>query len=108
MSSYQELVKKEAKDFYEAARPEFEADSGEFGGKSSRPNLASWIDRNGKLSARVEEISAKWGHKDFLWVQNNTRSRNPHGGGDPRSNAFASFLKDVRHEVKKLAKTARG
>lgn len=104
MPSYKEQVRKEAKEFYTAALPEFEEDEGEFGGKSEVPNLAKWIDRTGKLSARVEEVSSKWGHKDILWVQSNTRSPSPHGGGDQRSNAFASFLQDIRQEIKKLAK----
>ena len=104
MNSYKEQVKKEARSFYEAAISEFEEDDGEFGGKSESPNLAKWMDRTEKLSVRIREISSKWGHKDFLWVQTNTRNPSPHGGGDPRSNAFASFFQDVRREIKKLAK----
>ena len=104
MSDYQDQIKKEAKVFYVAAVAEFEQDDAEFGGRSDAPNLAKWIDRTEKLSTRVQEISAKWGHKDFLWVKSNTRNKSPHGGGDPRSNAFASYLKDVRQEIKKLAK----
>lgn len=104
MSDYQELVKKEAKAFYDANGASFEADAGEFGGKSKTPNLARWLDHTGKLSSRVTELSAKWTSKDFHWVQANTRNKNAQGG-DPRSNAFASFLQDVRQEIKKLAKS---
>jgi len=108
MNDYQKLVKSEAKAFYDQAIREFEEDSSEFGGKSERPNLARWIDERGALTARVEEISSKWGHKDVLWVQQNTRNKPATPGGDPKGNAFASFLQDVRYEVKKLAKSARG
>jgi hypothetical protein len=104
MSDYKKLVAGEARAFYEAAIKEFDADAEEFGGQSKEPNLAKWIDRTGKLTERVEGLVAKWGHKEFLWVQNNTRNRQPHGGGDPRSNAFVSFLQDLRHEIKKLRK----
>jgi hypothetical protein len=107
MESYKDQVKKEATAFYKAALAEFEDDAEEFGGKSAAPNLAKWIDRTGKLSTRAQEISAKWGHKDILWVQSNTRNPSPHGGGDPRSNAFASFLQDIRQEIKKLDKGRR-
>jgi hypothetical protein len=103
MSDYRDLVKKEAKAFYDSNRQAFEEDEGEFGGKSASPNLARWIDRTEKLATRIGELSGKWGAKEFHWVQANTRNKNPHG--DPRSNAFASFLQDVRMEVKKLAKT---
>ena len=103
MSDYRELVQKEAKVFYEANRQTYASDGGEFGGKSAAPNLFRWIDRGEKLSARVSEITAKRGTKELHWVQSNTRNKNVQGG-DPRSNAFASFLQDVRHEIKKLAK----
>jgi len=103
MSDYQELVKKEAKAFYDSNKAAFEGDAGEHGGKSKAPNLGQWIDRQGKLSSRVSELCEKWTTKEFHWVQQNTRNRNMQGG-DPRSNAFASFLQDIRHEIKKLAK----
>jgi hypothetical protein len=103
MSDYQDLVKKEAKAFYEASKEDFLNDGGEFGGKSSAPNLLRWIDRTEKLAARVMEISEKWALKEYNWVRANTRSRADQGG-DARGNAFASFLQDVRHEIKKLAK----
>jgi hypothetical protein len=103
MSDYRDLVKKEAKAFYDSSRSAFENDPGEFGGKSKLPNLARWIDRQEKLSSRIQEVSAKWGTKEFHWVQANTKNKNVQGG-DPRSNAFASFLQDVRHEIKKLSK----
>ena len=102
MSDYQNLVKKEAKTFYEAERKAFDEDAEEFGGKSGQPNFARWIDRTQRLSTRITEIAARWGTKEFHWVQANTRNKNPHG--DPRSNAFASLLQDVRMEIKKLAK----
>ncbi len=103
MSEYHDLVKKEAKAFYDANRAAFEGDAGEFGGKSNTPNLSRWIDKGEKLSARVGEVSAKWTPREFHWVQANTRNKNAQGG-DPRSNAYGSFLQDVRHEIKKLAK----
>ena len=103
MSDYRDLVKKEAKAFYEENRKTFDEDAGEFGGKSASPNFARWIDRTEKLASRIGELSGKWGLKEFHWVQANTRNKNPHG--DPRSNSFASFLQDVRMELKKLAKT---
>ncbi len=99
-----DLVKKEAKAFYENASQEFAEDDAQFGGKSDAPNLMKWIDESGTLTARVEEIAGTWGHKEFLWVETNTRNKAKHGGGDKRSNAFASFLQDVRHAVKKLSK----
>ncbi len=106
MSDYQKKIKEEAKVFYDSAQTDYAADDGEFGAKSERPNLAMWIDRQGKLADRIQEISSKWSHKEVLWVQSNTRNRSP-GGGDPQGHAFASFLKDVRHEIKKLAKAAK-
>lgn len=107
MNEYQKLVKDEAKAFYESAREEFEEDEEEFGGRSDRPNLAKWIDRHGKLSERVDRIASKWTHKDHLWVENNTRNRDDKAGGDFAGRAYGSFLKDVRQEIKKLAKAAR-
>jgi len=106
MGDYQDLVKQEAKAFYEANREAFSSDPEEFGGKSPSPNFFKWIDRTGKLSARVGEIAEKWGTKDLHWVQTNTRNKNPHG--DLRGNCFGSFLQDVRHEIKKLAKHQAG
>jgi len=103
MSDYRELVKKEAKQYYESSREAFEEDSGEFGGNSTSPNLAKWMDRVGALSTRIGEVAAKWGLKEFHWVRANTRNKITQGG-DPRSNAFASLLQDVRQEIKKLAK----
>lgn len=108
MSDYQKQVKEEATAFFASVRQEFSEDAEEFGGKSDRPNLARWIDRKEKLAARVEEICSKWTHKDYTWVRSNTRNPSKDGGGDPRSHAFASFLQDVRHEIKKLAKSSRG
>lgn len=106
MSDYQDLVKKEAKAFYEAQREAYENDTEEFGGKSSSPNLFKWIDRTGKLATRVGEIMEKWGTKELHWVQANTRNKNPHG--DLRSNSFGSLLQDIRHEIKKTAKASQG
>ena len=105
MSDYMDLVKKEAEEFYDKASSEFAEDAENHGGKSDKPNLMKWVDETDKLSVRVEEVVSKWGHKEYLWVQSNTRNRNKHGGGDKRSNAFASFLQDVRHAVKKLSKS---
>ncbi len=107
MSDYTKRIKEEAKTFYKSIRDAFAEDTDNFGGKSDKPNLAMWIDHKENLSRHVQEISAKWSHKDFLWVHSNTRNRNPKVGGDPRSNAFASFLQDVRHEIKKIAKAAK-
>jgi hypothetical protein len=104
MSDYKELIKTEAKKFYDSNRAEFEADAESHGGKSASPNFAKWLDRTAKLNKVVEGIAAKWGLKDFQWVKVNTRNQNPSGGGDPRSVAFGSFYLDVLHEVKKLAK----
>lgn len=104
MSDYQELVKTEAKTFYQAQKADFEADAEEFGAKSALPNYSKWLDRTARLNRVVEAIASKWTHKDFFWVQQNTRNRNSKGGGDPRSNAFGSFYLDVLHQVKKLAK----
>ena len=104
MSEYRDLARKEAKAYYEANREAFENDTEDFGGGSANRNLAKWMDRTETLSARIADVSAKWGLKEFHWVQANTRNKNTQGG-DPRSNAFASFLKDVMHEIKKLAKS---
>jgi hypothetical protein len=103
MSDYQDLVKKEARAFYEANKGDFASDDGEFGGKSQAPNLLRWIDRTQKLAARVGELSARWTPKDHHWVQANTRNKFPEGG-DPAGNAFGSLIQDIRHEIKKLAK----
>jgi hypothetical protein len=101
MSDYKKLVEKEAKNFYDANRGAF---AEEFGGKSASPNLLRWIDRTGGLSERAAAITEKWTLKEFHWVQANTRNRPKRGGGDAAGNAFASFLQDLRHEVKKLSK----
>jgi hypothetical protein len=103
MGDYQDLVKQEAKAFYEANHPTFLTDSGEFGGQSPSPNFPRWIDRTGKLSARVTEICSKWGPDKIHWVQANTRNKSTQGG-DPKGNAFGSFLMDVRQEIKKIGK----
>ncbi len=102
MGEYQDLVKREAKAFFEAHRAAFAEDAGDFGGKSSAPNFARWVDRTGKLSERIAELMKSWGSKEFHWVQANTRNKNPHG--DLRGNSFGSLLQDVRQELKKLAK----
>ena len=103
MSDYTKLVRQEAKDFFEAQHPTFLEDAEEFGGKSDRPNLLQWIDRTAALAERVGEVAEQWGLKEYNWVQTNTRSK-AKAGGDPSGNAYASFLQDVRHEIKKLAK----
>lgn len=102
MSEYQDLVRREAKAFFEANHPLFAEDAGEFGGKSAAPNFARWVDRTGKLSERIAEVMRPWGPKELHWVQTNTRNKNPHG--DLRGNSFGSLLQDVRQELKKLAK----
>ena len=104
MSDYRKLVQKEALEFLKESWDQYKADEGEFGGASSLPNLAQWIDAGEVLSGRISEISAKWGHRDYLWVESNTRNPSREAGGDRSSKAFASFLQDVRYEVKKLAK----
>ena len=104
MSDYKKLVKTEAKKLFETCSPEFDQDSEEFGGQSSQPNFAKWLDRTEKLKVVVEKIVAGWSHKDFLWVQNNTRK--PDRFGDLGSNAFGSFYSDVLHELKKLRKAS--
>jgi len=104
MSDYKDLIKKEAKKFFEVNRETFASDTGEHGGKSERPNFAKWLDRTASLNKVVEEIAKKWMHKDLLWVQNNTKNKSPQGGGDLRSNAFGSFYLDLLHEVKKIHK----
>jgi hypothetical protein len=102
MSDYQELVKKEAKAFFDGNFPTYLEDAEEFGGKSAAPSFPRWIDRTAKLSARIGEVMAKWGMKELHWVQTNTRNKIPHG--DLRGNSFGSLLQDVRHELKRLAK----
>ncbi len=103
MSDYMDLVKKEATDFFQENRQAFVEDDGEFGGKSGTPNLQRWLDEKGLLAKRIEDVTKGWGLKEFNWVQANTRSKGQQGG-DPRSHAYASFLKDVRFVIKKIAK----
>ena len=103
MSDYTKLVRQEAQDFLEGHHETFLADPGEFGGKSERPHFLQWIDRTASLAARVTEVAEHWGLKEFHWVQTHTRSK-AKAGGDPAGNAYASFLRDIRHEIKKLAK----
>ena len=104
MSDYMDLVKKEATAFFQENRQAYVEDDGEFGGKSGTPNLLRWLDEKGLLAKRVEEVTKAWGLKDFNWVQANTRSKGQKGG-DPGGRAYASFLKDVRFVIKKIAKT---
>jgi len=104
MSDYRKLVQKEALEFLKESWDQYKADEGEFGGASSLPNLAQWIDAGGVLSSRIGEIAGKWSHRDYLWVESNTRNPSQEAGGDRSSKAFVSFLQDVRHAVKKLAK----
>ncbi len=103
MDKYRELVKSEARTFFKENHEEFVSDEGEFGGASSSPNFLKWLDRTRKLNGVVEKTVARWGPKEFQWVQSNTRNPAPIGG-DPRSNAFGSFYLDVLHELKKLNK----
>ncbi len=103
MSEYMDLVKKEATDFYRENRPAFLEDDSDFGGNSEAPNLLRWMDEKGALAKRIEEVTSSWRLKEYNWVHANTRNKGQQGG-DPRSNAFASFLTDVRHAIKKLAK----
>ena len=107
MSDYRKMVQKEAVDFLEESLEKYKTDTGEFGGASSLPNLAQWIDAAGTLSSRIEDIAAKWSHRDYLWVESNTRNPSKDAGGDRASKAFVSFLQDVRHAIKKLAKKKR-
>lgn len=107
MSDYRKLVQKEALEFLKESWDQYKSDEGEFGGASSQPNLAQWIDAGEVLSTRIREIAAKWAHRDYLWVESNTRNPSREAGGDRSSKAFVSFLQDVRHEVKKLAKKKR-
>ncbi len=103
MSDYMDLVKEEATAFFKESRTAFLDDAGEHGGKSERPNYLRWIDERGELAGRIETVTASWGLKECQWVQSNTRSKPP-PGGDRKSIAFGSFLQDVRHAIKKLAK----
>ena len=103
MSDYMDLVKKEATEFLRENHDEFVDDESDFGAKSETPNLLRWMDEKGSLAERIEEVAKNWGLKEFHWVQANTRSKAKQGG-DPRSNAFGSFLQDVRFVIKKLAK----
>ncbi len=107
MSDYRKMVQKEALEFIEESWEKYKTDTGEFGGASSLPNLAQWIDATGTLSSRIEEIAAKWSHRDYIWVESNTRNSSKEAGGDRASKAFVSFLQDVRHAIKKLAKKKR-
>ncbi|HEU5395308.1 MAG TPA: hypothetical protein VFV36_10980 [Candidatus Methylomirabilis sp.] len=103
MSDYRELVKGQAKKFHQENWPVYLADAEEHGGKSPRPNFSKWIDRTTRLNRVIEDQVAQWTHKDYLWVQHNSRNWDP-TGGDPRSNAYGSFYRDVLHELKKLSK----
>tara|TARA_B100000809_G_scaffold197027_1_gene196633 strand:+ start:686 stop:1009 length:324 start_codon:yes stop_codon:yes gene_type:complete len=107
MSDYKKLIQKEAQEFLEGSWEQYKADEGEFGGKSGLPNLPQWIDSAGTLSSRIGEIASKWTHRDYIWVETNTRNRSKDAGGDRSSKAYVSFLQDVRHEIKKLAKKKR-
>ena len=104
MSDYADLVKKEAKAFYEENKKDFLADAGEFGGKAAQPSLMRWLDRTEKLALRAQKIAEPWGAREHRWVQTHTRTKASQGG-DPGSKAFASFLQDLRFAIKKLAKT---
>jgi len=56
MSDYRDLVKKEARAFYDNNKKAFEEDDGEFGGKSAQPNFGRWIDRT-TISSSYTEFS---------------------------------------------------
>jgi len=107
MSDYQKQIKTEAQAFVASAKPDYDGDDGEHGGRSEQPNFAMWIDRTGRLTSRVEEIAAKWSHKEYVWVKSNTRNRPKDGGGDPASLAFVSYFQDLKSEIKKLMKKNR-
>ena len=100
MSPYQEMVRDESKSFLKGNIEEFEEDSGDHGGKSAVPNLSRWIDTTGRLTKRLEEISARWGKKDILQINNESRNKTP--WGDPKSSAFSALYKDILFEIKKV------
>lgn len=103
MESYKDVVRTRAREFFDAHHSEFLEDDEEHGGKSETPSFFKWLDRTRKLNEVVEKAVSKWGHKEFHWVQSNTRNPAP-AGGDPRSNCFGSFYNDLLHELKKLKK----
>jgi hypothetical protein len=108
MGSYQDLVREEARKFFETHHAAFLDDADNAGGKSAAPNFLKWLDKSAKLNKVVEDIVSKWSAKEFQWVKTNTRNPAP-PGGDARSNAFGSFYSDLHHELKKLKKqTASG
>ena len=104
MSDYMDLVKQEAGASIEDHHATFLEADDEFGGKSPKANLLKWIDEQGVLAARVKDVSNGWGLKEYNWVQANTRNKKSQKGGDAAGRAFASFLQDIRHEIKKRTK----
>ena len=103
MSDYQNMVREEAKQFYDDTIGKFEADSEEHGGKSDSPNLPKWLDRTRALFDRVDELSKNWTRADVEMVKSNSRNAVPYG--DPKESAYFAFYKDLIHELKKLKKT---
>lgn len=103
MSEYKDMVRDEAKEFFDASYSEFKKDDGEHGGGSDSPNLGKWLDRTRKLFERLDETSKSWGRADAMMITQN--SRNSVGYGDPKESAYFAFYKDVLVELKKLAKS---
>ncbi len=102
MNKYRKQVKEEADAFLKEINEPFSADGNENGGKSERPNLALWLDKNGLLAQYVEKKAEKWGKKDLLWINENSRNNTPYG--DPRDSAYRAYYKDMLFELKKLMK----
>ena len=102
MQSYKDFIVTEAQRFLKEHEPKFAADSGKTGGKSASPDFVKWCDEKNAFATWVEQATKSWGRAQYVWVEGNSRNKEP--GGASKENAFASVLRDLVREVKILRK----
>lgn len=105
MKNYKAWVKDEGRRFIAAVRGDFDADSGEHGGASDRPNLVRWAEERGRLVAHAQEIATRWSLGDVQFVNSNSPSREPQAVG--KGQALDAFVRDLARVVKQASKRSR-
>ena len=102
MKNYKLWVKEEGGKFIEQVTADFEADKGEHGGASDRPDFNAWIDEHDRLVDFATKVGESWSLADVTFV--NSHSPNKEEKAVSKSQAVDAFVRDLSRVVKQLRK----
>ena len=102
MKNYKVWVKEQGQKFLAEVGAAFEADAGEHGGKSERPDFSAWADAHDHFVRFAAACGESWSSAEVTLI--NHASPNRDQKAISKAQAIDAFVRDLSRVVKQLRK----